>query len=293
MTDPDSASMSDTASMADTAPMADAGVPTCDLTMPFGTATLVPGIATTTMDAGKIGTTEATLTSDELQIIFGTNVQDRATSDFDLFIAKRADRDAGFMAPTPLGTLNNTSNQRGPSLSGDGLTLYFHQSVSNNYDIYRTTRGNVTDTTFPVPAALTTVNTAGTDVSPNITVDGTALYFVREAPSHIFRALASNAFATPSQITELDTVGGVGAPIPTADDLNLYYANVVGGMTQVWFANRTATNGAYTSFSPVSELSVKNERPTWISRNGCRLYFSSERNGSGPNEAQLFFADKP
>lgn len=281
-------SVADTSSGADAA---DANTAMCDLTKAFGAATLVLGIATTASDGGKVDVGEAALTSDELQIIFATNHL-TGSADFDLFIAKRTDRNAPFLAPVPLTTLNDTNDQRGVSLSGDGLTLYYHQSVAGNYGIYRTTRGNVSDTAFPAAQALSAVNTPGVDVSPNITVDGTALYFARESPNHIYRALASNAFATPSVITELDSMFGPAAPVPTADDLGLYYTKVTSGGTELWFAKRTATNAPYTQFAAVSELNVKGERPTWVSRNGCRLYFDSTRNG-GSAAYQLFFADKP
>lgn len=121
---------------------------------------------------------------------------------------------------------------------------------------------------------------------------GDALYFVRyptTAPS-IFRAARANNFAAAAELTELESPLGQTTPVPTADDLGLYYARVTTSGFDIWFARRTAPGKPYTTFGPVTELNTgRADYPGWVHRSGCRLYFTSDRDGT----YRVYSAQKP
>ena len=97
-----------------------------------------------------------------------------------------ANADFIFGEPTNLGpTVNSASNDQAPSISADGLTLYFSDHSGAPFrpggygreDIWVTTR-QTTDDPWGVPVNLgPTVNSPSTDESPSISSDGLSLYF--------------------------------------------------------------------------------------------------------------------
>lgn len=68
------------------------------------------------------------------------------------------------------------SRDRGPSLSVDGLSLYFCSNISGNFDLWRTTRRSLTSPWEP-PTALDAINTEGDEVFPALASDGLSLFF--------------------------------------------------------------------------------------------------------------------
>jgi Tol biopolymer transport system component len=75
--------------------------------------------------------------------------------------------------------------------------------------------------------------------------------------------------------------GGAGLPVVTPDELTIYFTSPAGGTGDIYVAHRAAMTDPFGEPSIVSELdsSTTNEEPSWVSADGCDLYFSSDRAG--------------
>jgi Tol biopolymer transport system component len=99
----------------------------------------------------------------------------------DIWVTQRKTVFDPWEEPVNLGPVVNSSAQEGdPSLSADGLVLFFNSDRPGGYglnDLYMTTRATINDP-WGTPINLgPTVNTVYGEVSPCISADGLTLYF--------------------------------------------------------------------------------------------------------------------
>jgi beta-lactamase regulating signal transducer with metallopeptidase domain len=99
----------------------------------------------------------------------------------DLWVATRATRSSLWGLAVNLGlSVNSSSSESQPSISADGLSLFFASDRAGGLgsdDIWVTTRASVSDP-WGLPVNLgPPVNTAADDFCPNISGDGSTLYF--------------------------------------------------------------------------------------------------------------------
>ncbi|MFN0246864.1 MAG: TolB family protein [Kofleriaceae bacterium] len=263
----------------------DADVRACDPAKPFGDVRLVAGLDTAN-DEGN-----PSLSADELTIYLFSNRQSPGTADLDAYVATRATRDAAFGALGAITAINTTADERGGSLSTDGLALFFHSSRTGEHDLYVSTRPNLA-APFGAPTSLGAgVNTADHDQTPSISADGQVLYFTRTpaagGASSIYRASAGpTGFTNATAITELSASAASSVqPTLSADGLTIYFSSDRtggAGSLDVWVATRPSLTAAFAQITNVTELnSDRFEFLDWISPDGCRVYFTSGRNGGG------------
>jgi hypothetical protein len=76
----------------------------------------------------------------------------------------------------------------------------------------------------------------------------------------------------------LGTFTGVGIPVVAANELTIYVA----GRGDIWKATRAAKTDNFGEPAKVTELDsdTTREEPSWVSGDGCDLYFSSNRAGA-------------
>ncbi|MHC4119032.1 MAG: LamG-like jellyroll fold domain-containing protein [Planctomycetota bacterium] len=99
----------------------------------------------------------------------------------DLFVTKRVTKEDDWGTPVNLGaTVNSSTSDSSPSISADGLSLYFSSmrpGGSGLHDVYVTTRAAKEDG-WGTPVNLgTTVNSSGHDSTSSISADGLLLFF--------------------------------------------------------------------------------------------------------------------
>jgi len=137
----------------------------CDLSKPFASIQPVPGLNTPDDEEGP------TLSPDELTVYFASNRNAPGSANFDLYVASRSSRDSAFGNATALAAISSAADDRGVSLSADGLSLFFHSSRSaGNYDIFVSTRLN-TSANFGAATALSPdINTAALEGGPFVWV---------------------------------------------------------------------------------------------------------------------------
>ncbi len=293
---------------------ADASTPACDTTAAFGVAAPV-----TELDgpADEVG---ARLSSDGLTVYFSS---DRAfdggilgppftSSILRLYRATRSAVGQPFGAPVPADDLDSDAGEGFASLSTDGLTVYLAslRGDPNHAHLYVATRAAPADP-FGTPTSVASLELAGTsDDQPYLTADQSAVYFASGrtldagfAGFHVYRSAIDDAgvAAAPERVAaayDPDAGPDVSfAPVVTADDLTLYFAAPAkgggGGGHDIWRATRATRSDPFAAAAPVTELSTTDvEMPSYITPDGCTLYFYSNRSG-GSGGWDIYRASKP
>jgi Tol biopolymer transport system component len=99
----------------------------------------------------------------------------------DLWVSKRATRQDPWGVPQNLGPgVNSESAEIDPSISSDGLSLYFasyRESGGTYFDLYVTTRPTKNDPWGKAVKLGAPIPTLGQQLSPSISSDGLSLYF--------------------------------------------------------------------------------------------------------------------
>jgi len=125
------------------------------------------------------------LSNDGLSLFFDSS-RPGGQGDHDLWMTRRISKDDPWAEPVNLGpTVNSSSLDVSPSLSADGLILLFTSERPGglgDWDLWMTRRETLlADWAEPVNLGPT-VNSSGPDGIPNISVDGSAVYFFSNRP---------------------------------------------------------------------------------------------------------------
>ena len=196
-----------------------------------------------------------------------------------------------------LSSLNSSAREGIFSISRDGLEIFFASdriSGRTDLDIYRATRNSVTEQ-FGTPVNVAEVNTAADETGPSISADRLTLYFVRNVgtpsiPNYdLFTATRSaldQPFAAAQPISELNSPSNQLHPMPSDDELHLYYVLYINwGSGYTWELSMAARSSRGALFGPPTYLSTLNtpnyhESFPWISSDELTIIFSSTRPAS-------------
>ncbi|MHC4431832.1 MAG: LamG-like jellyroll fold domain-containing protein, partial [Planctomycetota bacterium] len=143
----------------------------------FGTPTVLgPTINTSSADAGP------SISADGLELYIDGD-RPGGYGSWDLWIATRPTTSDPWGEPVNLGPSLNTSGVDGaPSISFNGLELYFISNRGGGFDIWVATRATIADA-WSEPVNLgTAVNSSSDDMGPSISADGLELYFASTRP---------------------------------------------------------------------------------------------------------------
>lgn len=232
------------------------------------------------------------LTTDELELYFSGNLV--GGPDGNIYKAQRSTTSEPFGAPIALTQVNTAANEFDPSVSNDGLMLFFgSERVSGEgRHLYVSTRtSRVGD--FGAPSEVANVNSAtvtGSDGHPFVTTDGQELWFSSTrsgglGAEDIYRAVWSGSnFANVMAITALSTNASDFLPTLSADKLTVYLtSDRPGGKGEfdIWTAHRSTTSDGFPAPTPVLELnSSAKDEVGWLSPDNCRIYFASSVSGT-------------
>jgi len=128
---------------------------------------------------------DASISSDGLSLYF-VSYRAGGHGSLDLWVTNRATLSDLWGPPVNLGSIVNSSSlDYWPSISPDGLSLFFTSNRSGGYgpdDVYMTRRATVSDP-WGLPVNLgPPVNTSADNGCPNISADGRTLYFTSDRP---------------------------------------------------------------------------------------------------------------
>lgn len=227
------------------------------------------------------------------------------TARYDLFVATREARGDAFSEGESL-AFNDAAWDFSPTLPGNGAVLYLESNRSGSWKIYQSEWDAEAEAFGPLAfaAGLSNAAAAYNDGGPYVTADGDAIYFHTDRQGRQLLAMSRRSEGSfgPIVLIASGELGPVGTPIVSADEVTLYFAVQVGteaaGMhMDIWSATRSSTSEAFTNFGEVSGVNTPaNEVPSFISEDGCRLYFDRNTGfpfGWGRADDAAFVAERP
>ena len=276
-------------SQPDAIPPVDAGPP-CNPASPF--VVLPIDALNTAFDESSLR-----LVPSSLYGVFSSN---RAgTTANDLYATSRNTANDNFGSITPLGSLNSGKEDVDPWISVDGLTIYFASNRNGNFDIFEATRSSST-AAFNAPTTLP-FDTLEQETQPFVTNDGKDMYFsaIRAVTGPTFdiyhSTFASNVWTTPTILSGVSSSDDDDEPVVTNDKLTMYFASSRNNkQMDIFVATRSSTAGSFGNVKAVNELndSAMDDRPSWVSADGCALVFHSNRAAS-QSGFNIYVAVKP
>jgi len=259
----------------------------CNLGKPFNPPQAVTELNSTSDESGL------RLSPDLLTAYFSSS----RNGEPHLFVANRANTGATFGNITQIPIVNqNGSGDSDPSVTGDGLTLYFWSTRSGGPDpinnVMKATRTSTT-TSFGAPAFDTSIDKNGFS---------TAGPFVKEDGSQLFHtafdngSTGSDIYVAGSKVTELSSASYDEYPTLTPDGLTIFFSSTrsgsQGGSRDIWTATRTSPTAAFVTPTIVTELnSSKIDDPSFVSADGCTIWLSSDR--ATGNGRDFYVASRP
>ncbi len=239
--------------------------------------------------------------SDGLSLYYNSN-REGGQGKTDLWVTTRIDTSAAWQAPVNLGPMiNTTANEYNPSLSFDGLSLYFssdRHGGAGGYDLWVSHRDS-TDSGWSQATNLgITINSPRSDISPSISGNGLQLFFSdcdgltpRDGglgDSDLWvasRATVSAAWSTPVNLGPVVNSDKTDVnPILSFDGLMLFFcSDRAGGQgwDDMWVTSRSSLDGQWTTPKNMGS-SVNCSRDDMYlceSPDGEMLYLCSNRSG--------------
>jgi hypothetical protein len=226
------------------------------------------------------------ITPDGLQMYFGS-IREGGLGDFDLWMSTRSTEDDAWGEPVNLGeSFNGPGTDLGPSLSADGLELYY----SREDDIWVAKRASINDPWGEPTNLGPTVNTEEFDCGPYISPDGLALYFYSflTYDGAIWMSTRPTVSDAWSQSIMLDSPINTETldywPHVTPDGLAFFFSSDrVGGYgsNDVMMARRSSVSdpwGPPINVGPPVNMTAYDACP-YVSSDGLTYYFASDRDG--------------
>lgn len=231
---------------------------------------------------------DPSLTGDMLELYFV-----RAS---DLYVAKRGSATDPWPGGVALVELNTGDTEVMPSVSRDGLTLYFSRSDGTQRDIFVTTRQTRADAWMsPTMLALDRNLTTSNEHAGWSSADGLQLlvesFPVPDGDHDVFlasRASTADAF-TSVPLDGISTVGHEGAPWASDDGATITFESNRAGTMDVWEARRYGDGWVVGNHPELDSLeAIKTDGTPWLSPDGTTVVFSTSRDGND----QLYMATR-
>lgn len=266
------------ASTAPGAPSAPAPVASCDFTKPFEAPIALAGFT----PGAQVATPR--LSHDELTIYFTTH---DASGKARLARSVRTSLAAPFSAPIVLDAQSSSAKDNDPSISADGASLWFSSEREGGSDKLFMAPLLAGTTTFGAPTLVPLAVTSADDQHPYFRVAGGELWFssTRDGQWDIYVATKRGAgFDAPRRVDELHSSAATRQPMVTEDGLTILFSSERtggAGKRDLWMAHRATVASPFGSAEVLSTVSsAADEFAGWISNDGCRVYFSSDRSST-------------
>lgn len=260
----------------------------CDPKKPFGAP-----VRLAELDASAQAATPR-LSHDELTIYFTT----QGTST-DLAKVERT-APAGPFGPMTILPESTASDENDPMVSVDNLRLFFQSTRNGSSDIF-TARRTTPSGAFGGVSPVVAVNTDAGESHAYYRQSAGELWFVRdEGPTtgyDIFVAKENDTgFAPPAKVSELNSPNNDFQPQISEDGLTVVFASDrAGGQGSVdlWIAKRATPTAPFSTPTNLTELnSPAVEYAGWLSADGCRIWFSSNRPDASAISS-IYYAERP
>jgi len=257
----------------------DAAVPPCNPTAAFGNMTALAG----TVNTGVYESTPM-LTKDELGMFFA---RDTNGGRIGLFYATRAATNQPFGNDKELSSISgNQSIDTSPWVDDDMKLMLFasERGSDSRYHLYQAT-GDGTPDGWSNITRLSTIDWVdpAADLNPWLAPATGEVWFASDRMGTLDIFAAATTTTTPSFVSSLSTSQAESHPVLTADALTIFFERTdLQNKGHVFSATRATTSSPFGSPSQLTEFDQANTQsaPGWISADGCRMYFSTDRSGN-------------
>jgi hypothetical protein len=248
--------------------MADAAV--CVNAGPWAMPQLA-GINTTFNDWGPA------LSGDTLRLIFQTN----RTGNDELFEATRVSTTASFSNALKIMELDTSGAERGPTVTADGLTIYYNSDFSGTMLVYRAFRPTTGDV-FGAAQAVTITGAPPTPLGPALGPTD-ELFYTDSADSSVHVATGSGTSFT--EVRKLTELGNATYPSLSPDGLTIYFTRLTPSPV-IYAATRPTIGGTFGTATPVPNIDLGSgtEDPE-LGKDDHTLVFAA---ANGANMADLY-----
>jgi hypothetical protein len=205
-----------------------------------------------------------------------------------------ASRPSGWSEPVGISSMINTgSDESGPAISRDGLTLYFQSNRlggvgTNNCDIWIARRQSIHhEWDWPENPGLA-VNSERCESAPALSRDEHYLFFARLNPTHLWVSYRRNVHDDSGWEPAVLLSPGVNSE--ASDGTPRYFESKKYGLSQLYFySTRPGGLGSFDIYvanafgaaRPINELnSPLIDAGAALSRNGLEIFFHSDRPGT-------------
>ena len=238
---------------------------------------------------------DPSISADELELYFNS-YRPGGFGKADIWVTTRKTKADPWGSPVNLGpTINSPAGDKGPSISADGLSLYFNSARSGGHggqDLWVTTR-KTKSAPWGEPVNLgPTVNSPANEQTPSISTDGLVLYFIvwpDKSPggwdqSDLWvttRKTMADPWGSPVNLGPMvNSPAYDGSPSTSEDGLSLYFDSERGGGSSIWVAKRKSTSDPWgTPMKLGQAVNADWEANPDLSRDGSTLYLVSTRRG--------------
>lgn len=190
----------------------------------------------------------------------------------------------------------------GPSLSGDGLTLYLGAVDSaDGENIYRATRTN-RGAVFSEAERIASLISTGDEGTPSVSPDELTIYFYSTRVGGMgnrdlwvaTRSSATADFGAPMALTLFNTSSMDHQPWISSDERLLLYASTgtTSQASDVWMATRAEKSQGFSAPVRVTSIdTASNEYRAVLSSDLLTIYFASDRSG-GSGAIDIWYATR-
>ncbi|MBW2522582.1 MAG: PD40 domain-containing protein [Deltaproteobacteria bacterium] len=245
-------------------------------------------VVVTEIDQALADDDDPVFTADLLELYFNS---DRSGND-DIFVSTRADPSNPWGAPSAATALNTTSGETNPVISQDGLTIWFGSRRITPRGIFVSTRSSRAQP-WATPTEVAELNSSADDIPCAATADGLTIVIEsqRDGGWNLYQSTRSStteAWSTPSPLTELNTPQSDLEMWLSPDGLTAYYDTDSPGGTQADIFRTTRSSVASPFETPVAvdDLnSAVSESDPWLSPDERYIMFTR-----GPSPRTIYEA---
>ena len=203
-------------------------------------------------------------------------------------------------APVAMTAVNSAKEERTPTISGDGLTLYFASNRTGDYQLYAATRAGL-DASFAAPIELSGLSSPQLDHQLYVSDDeleavvSSARLGGRGLSDlwHATRASPGVAFGPLVELSELDFTGQDYNAVLSPDRRRIYFATLdrpgAAGATDVLTAQRTTLSEPFSAPEVVAGISTaEDEASPSLTHSQRVMVFTAVRGG----QAKVWYATR-
>ena len=244
---------------------------------PWTAVATIPALAT-----GTLGEDDLAVRFDELELIFAGKASAVSKA---LYVSTRATITDAWSAPTLLTAINDAStatSDQTPRYTPDGLTLYIGSSrtgTAGSDDVWVSTRATLGGA-WSTPTRVSNVQSVNSDRWYGTCLAGTRFAMISNRGGASLDLYEGAVGAVPELIDDLSTAQDDLSPLISEDCLEMYFASDSSGDYELYRASRAAVGPAWINQGVVTGTSTtSDEQDPWLSADGHRLYFASNRDG--------------